>query len=377
MFQYIPRLFYFVMELALPLVLLFTGTSKQALDYSDKLGKDYTGLQAVYEDYFEIGTAMQSGWIGEGNEELEAFYLKNYSSFTSGNGFKVTDYYFPDGHFETEALDEIAQFCRDHNLKLRGHTLIWPTLDTWLPYNPDGSLVDKETLYARMDTYIGHIMTRYGDIIDDWDVVNEIFHYNSSPEFKDYNDMFTIAGMECIEMAFKIAEDYADENDRFFINETKVLNNPAKEKHLFKYLDKWLNEDKLKIDGVGLQCHLQAVSTAETPERLQKIIDKIRDRGLIVHLTELEMSAYIDNEQTLLFDKMPDWMEIWQKNKYQRFFKVLRDNCDVVKSVTFWGYQDGMNFPSREDWPFLFDKFGNPKENFFAVCDFPENKYPH
>ncbi len=372
MFKYIPNLFYFVMKLALPIVLLVTGTSQAAIDkYAAQVGtEDYVGLQEVYKDHFRIGTAMNSGWLGEGQEELEEFLLKNYSSFTLANEIKIPTYYTAPGEFNTTGADIIADYCRENNMKLRGHTLIWPTLYTWLPYNEDGSLVSKEVLYARMREYIEHVMTRYGDIIDEWDVVNEVFHYNPTPEFKDYNDMFTIAGSECVKMAFIIAKDYADENDKFFVNETKVLSNKSKEMHLFKYLEQWKKEG-LKIDGVGLQCHLQAISTSETADRLQKILDRCRKLGLEVQLTEFEMSAYVaDEADQPAFDSLPKWIETWQANKFQRFFKVLRDNDDIVSSVTFWGYADGTNGVKREDWPFLFDKNCKPKTNFFAVCDF-------
>ena len=78
------------------------------------------------------------------------------------------------------------------------------------------------------------------------------------------------------------------------------------------------------------------------------------------------------------FTELPDWIELWQINKYKNYFKIFRDNSDIITNVTFWGIDDAHTVCAydyvtdtwRDEWPLLFDKNSAPKQAFYAVCDF-------
>ncbi len=368
-----PEFFQKIMSIFLPLVLLITGVSAKDLDYSDKLGdENYIGLQEKYDDYFYIGTCTSSWQLAGG--EVTDFVLKNFNSVTPESEMKQPWYNPAPGVFVHTEMDKIADFCRANNFRMRGHTLAWPGLsDSWIFYEDDGvTFVSKEKLIERYTAYIEDVMLRYGDIIDDWDIANEVFNFNAAPAFKQDNPLFTIWGEDYVKDIINIACKYKDDNDKFFLNETKILNNTAKERHTFKYIEKWIKEG-VKIDGIGIEGHWETVSINENPFRLRKILDRCKDLGLEVQITEFDLTMYNSNDQER-YPTIPKWLETWQINDYYQFFKIFREYKDLITSVSFWGICDANTRYTRnspdDDFPMLFDKNMKPKQNFYAVCDF-------
>ncbi len=367
-----PDFYHKVLLFFLPLVLLISGSSFESLDYSDKLGKDYVGLGEVYEEYFPVGTCLDSFHLDEPG--VKEHLIKNFTSLTIANELKQPYFNPSEDVYNFAGPDKIVAFAQENNMELRGHCLLWPTLGSWICYSDaeKTQLVDKATLYNRLDKYIFTVMDHYGEAIDIWDIGNELFNFDSTAEFKDYNPMFEIAGEEVIEWAFELATKYKDDNDKFFVNETKVLNNTAKEKYLFKYVEKWLKQG-WKIDGIGIQGHFDTVSVNENPYKLQDIIDRVKKLGLEVHITEMTMNVYTTESMTRYpNDIFPKNVQVWQINKFKRLFEVCRKNAgDPLTSVTFWGMADGYTGAKNDgDIPTLFDTNKMPKQNFFAVCDF-------
>ncbi len=65
-----------------------------------------------------------------------------------------------------------------------------------------------------------------------------------------------------------------------------------------------------------------------------------------------------------------------QNEKYEMIFRVFRDYCKVITSVTFWGVADNRTcldhypVPGRKNYPLLFDTKLKPKEAFYKVVNF-------
>ena len=394
MFNVIPEILYKLLSLLLPIFLCVSGSSYASLDYSAEAaavreGADYTGLCEAYEDYFPVGAALNH-WEFD-NPETVAFIKKNFNMLVPewqmkqialnphapGTPCPYPNMICDDGwHFEL--MDPYAEFARETGVRLRGHTLVWPVMDCWILWTDDThtQLVDKETLFARMETYIKTVMERYGDVIDVWDVVNEPFHYNWFAQLKEETDYFKIAGEEFIIKAFEYADKYSDANDILMVNETFVEGNAAKTSNMFCCVERWLKQG-VRIDGVGSQGHMGTVSTLPFDPTFTAVDDlakRCRKLGIKLEYTEIDVKVYeIARQRTA---EIPEYLQAWQTNKYQQFFKALRRNSDVIIGATFWGLDDAhsvINYDTPEetwDWPMLFDKEGLPKQNFFAVCDF-------
>ncbi|MCL2300034.1 MAG: endo-1,4-beta-xylanase [Firmicutes bacterium] len=406
MYSVVPELLYKILSFFLPCILFFSGASRASLDYAASLTDSqagYTGLCEAYAGYFPIGAAVYSYELDD--PRLEAFILKNFNMITPEWELKQSSYQkrdpadgreldvwaadtvVPDWQllqpgdpdYRFRGMDRLAEFALAHGLKIRGHTLIWPVQDVWMLWtdNTKTQLTDKETLFARMDAYIGFIMGKYGGVVDVWDVVNEPFHYNRTWQLKQDTDYYRIAGEAFVTKAFELAAKYADANDVLMVNETFVEGNAAKTDNMFCCVERWRKQG-VRIDGIATQGHMGTVSTLPfDPEfrAVDTLAKRCRKLGVKLEYTEIDIKIFeIDRQRTA--GAPPDWLETWQIFKYKKFFEALRRNKDVVIGATFWGLDDahsvityGENGP-KGDWPMLFGRDGLPKQNFFAVCDF-------
>ena len=72
-------------------------------------------------------------------------------------------------HAHTE---EVAQWCRSHGILAKGHPLAWNYADpSWLPNDP-------EEIHRLQMARINDCVKRFSGLIDRWDVVNEVTHYD-------------------------------------------------------------------------------------------------------------------------------------------------------------------------------------------------------
>jgi len=393
MVNFAPNFFYRIACLCFSLYLSLSGSTLASLDYSDRLGDpDYTGLCEVYGDYFPIGAAVYSHELDD--PRLVDFILKNFNSITPEWELKQVSLnpHAPDApctsphetcvdgwHFE--GMDRLANFARDNDLQVRGHTLIWPVSEgVWMLYTDETktTLVDKETLFARMEEYIKTVMQRYGDVIGVWDVVNEPFHYNWFAKLKEETNIYKIAGEEFVVKAFEYADKYSKDGDILLVNETFVEGSNAKTYNLFSSVEKWLKQG-VRIDGIGTQGHMGTISTVPFDANMKVVDDlaaRCRKLGIKLEYTEVDIKLYEKQEQRE--EEVPEWLAVWQINKYKKFFEALRRNRDTIIGVTFWGLDDAHSVINYDaiyngripDAPMLFDMNGMPKQNFYAVCDF-------
>lgn len=359
-----------ILSFLFALVSVITMNPISNYDYSDKLGdENYQGLKEYYSDYFDMGAAV-GGWhcLAKGYSEN---LLRNYTSLTAENSFKQPAINPSEGVWNFTDADIIANFCRENGLKLRGHCLVWGGLGSWMSRDSDGNLVSREVYLQRLRDYITVMMTRYGDIVHTWDVVNEPFGFDrKGGAFKD-NDLYQICGEDYITEAFKIAHE-VDPSAVLVLNETKVVSNNMKQKYLLEYVEKWRNEG-VPIHAIGIQGHWETFNINETPKRLQKLIDKVYALGVDIQITEVDIA--INAGKNDVFESVPKNTELLQSKKYSQMFEVLRNNSDKISSVTFWGVNDHRMFTAADGkeysrWQLLFDKDNMPKNAFYAICDF-------
>ncbi|MBP5796204.1 MAG: endo-1,4-beta-xylanase, partial [Bacteroidales bacterium] len=134
--------------------------------------EDPTGLKDAYKDYFMIGVAVNQRNIS--TPEQIALIEKEFNSITAENDMKPIMTEPRAGEYTWENADKIADFCRQHGIKLRGHCLMWHSqIGTWIYQDEKGNLLPKEEFYKRMKSHIQAVVNRYKDVVYAWDVVNE------------------------------------------------------------------------------------------------------------------------------------------------------------------------------------------------------------
>lgn len=192
--------------------------------------------------------------------------------------------------FNFGPADTIWRFAATNGQKMRGHTLIWHD------YNPDwvvDALARKPSERIITD-YISTVARRYRGRTHSWDVVNEVINIEEKyPDFmRRSSPWYQAFGESYIDIAFHAAKE-ADPDAILFLNE---LNPEADERWsanirrgTLDLIDRLLRRN-VPIEAVGIQAHLKVFRTSYNDDVFSKFLDEIIARGLMVMITELDIT---------------------------------------------------------------------------------------
>lgn len=350
-------------------VLALTG---QVLAQSPNQRKELT-LKKAFGGYFPIGVSVSPANL-VGKEA--ALIVKQFNSLTPENVMKFGPLHPEENRYNWAGADSIVAFAHKHQMKVRGHTLVWHQQNPgWLFTNAKGDTVSKEVLLSRMKSHIQAVMSRYKGKIYAWDVVNEALDDDSTKYLRD-SPWLRICGEDYIEKAFQYAHE-ADPDALLFYNDYKT-EHPERRDRIYRLL-KRLKDANVPVHGIGLQAHWNLKDP--TQQELIHTIDRFRSLGLQVQVTELDISVL--PEKTLrdsVWLAAPDTYtpELEQRHiaQYESVFNVFKAYKDHLTGVTFWNLSDRDTWldqtPSakgKRNFPLLFDAALQPKKVFYKVVD--------
>lgn len=346
--------------------------------------KDIPGLKDVYADYFKIGGAVTAEELAPAS--TKELILKHYNSLTLGNELKPENMldqaacqaYAADGDNTKVgvtlggAARSILNFCRDNDIPVRGHVLVWHSQTPgWFfkeNYTKEGEWVDKETMLARMENYISGVMAilekEYPDVdFYAWDVVNEAWLDDGSPRKGGmYDDDSNASGWtqvfgdnSFIPYAFEYARKYAPEGCKLYYNDFNEYM-PGKTDAIVKMAAELKERDL--IDGIGMQSHLDARSGSDafpSVSAYKKALARFSETGLDVQITELD--ATVEGEK---FEE--------QAQYYSDIMDAIVEYKDNVSAVVFWGTTDDMSWRASKS-PLLFNADYTAKPSFYSIID--------
>lgn len=322
------------------------------------------GLKDYFKEHFIIGAAIEPASLDR-EEEVELI-KRHFGSLTAENVMKWSSLQPTEGNYRWQNADRIVEFARENNMKVRGHTLVWHNQTPDWVFNNDNQTASKEVVLQRMRNHITEVMTRYKNDVYAWDVVNEVIG-DGNNQYRQNSDWYKICGEDFILEAFRTAREVNPEA-KLFYNDYSATQ-PTKRDKIYNLLKKLKNEDL--IDGVGLQGHWNI--DAPSNQRITDAIDKYASLDIEIHITELDVSIYRNNdEQEMLYSHR----ETDHVLAYARFFRRFRNLSEHITNVTFWGVADNHtwldNFPvsGRKNYPFLFDEKYEPKAPYFTIIDF-------
>ena len=162
--------------------------------------------------------------------------------------------------FDFHQADQLVNFALRHNMKIRGHTLVWHQ------QNPRWLLEGKFTpdqLSKLLETHIKTVIEHYRGKIFAWDVVNEAFdegahtgQLRSTIWYDQPGIGYAGQGTKYLAQCFRWAHE-ADPEALLFYNEAEADEIGPKSDAVYAMV----REFKLQgvpIDGVGLQCTSEA-----------------------------------------------------------------------------------------------------------------------
>ncbi|MBQ0022762.1 MAG: endo-1,4-beta-xylanase [Prevotellaceae bacterium] len=336
------------------------------------------GLKDTYKDYFKVGVALNNRNLDEASQKI---ILTNYNSVTCENAMKSGELHPQEDVWKWEQADEIANFCRKNNIKMRGHCLVWHSqFCEWMFTDKKGKEVSKEVFYQRLRDHIHTVVNRYKDIVYCWDVVNEAMADGNGggprwggnrqePSPYRQSRLFQKFGDEFIAKAFEFAHE-ADPNAILFYNDYNAAD-PAKRDRIYNMVKK-MKDAGVPITGIGMQGHYNIYGPSM--EDVEAAIVKYSELVDNIHFTELDIRANQEMGGQLQFSRegvaIKDHIKAMHTDQYVSLFKVLRKHKDVVKVVTFWNLSDKDSWVGTANYPLLVDKDLNYKDGYYAVRDF-------
>lgn len=353
------------------LFLVYCTASKNS-----KSNADSKGLKDYYEDYFTMGAAVSPQGLKR-TEEAQLI-VQHFGSMTPENAMKMGPIHPGENFYFWKDADSIVAFARQHNLKLRGHTLCWHNqAPRWMfidsSLNPPDT-VSKELLFKRLKEHITTVVTRYKDVIYAWDVVNEVISDNPNEYFRN-SQWYKICGEEFVEKAFIYAHE-ADPKALLFYNDYNETN-PVKREKILRMV-KGLKDKGIPIHGVGLQAHWSIHDLTEG--QVDSTLSDFAKLGLKIQITELDIkvqpsgnAAQKDTARTYNPER-----ERLQTKQYQMVFQLFRKYRNVISGVTFWNVSDKYSWLDRRGggkaYPLLFDTAYQPKKAYYQVINFDKKE---
>lgn len=337
--------------LLLAALIAVTSCSKDPLkEYDDKIETDITPIREVFADDFPVGAAVEPFQLKKAEGALLRYH---FSSLTAENAMKFKTIHPKEDQYKFEGADKIVDFANRYNMKVRGHTLVWhhpAEIAHWVFVGKDGSQKSREEILATLEDHINTVVKRYKGDVYAWDVVNEPMDVSEDDNMRR-TMWYNRVGPDYVEKAFEMAHK-ADPDALLFLNEYDTYK--AKKRDAMYEFVKSLKEKGVPIHGVGMQVHIS--NGQPTIESLAETIQKFRELDLQIHITELDISMYAHEYEDI--DTPPESHKIHQAHRYQKIFKLARENKDVVTNVTFWGFHNGHTWLSsqKKDWPLPFDK---------------------
>ncbi len=294
---------------------------------------------------FFVGAAVSTNRLSGEYDEL---LTTEFNSITAESEMKMRTIFTGPGTYDWTRIDALVNYALENNLNIHGHALIWHVeVPDWMA-TFNGTNEEFEQI---VKDYILAVVGRYAGKITSWDVVNEAIADGGGTRNTIFLEKI---GADYIAKCFQWARE-ADPNAVLFYNDYNTPADLAKQNDVYALVDD-LQSQNIPIDGVGLQMHISIDSP--TRQQIQDDIDRVLERNLIVHFSELDVRVNPDGRQTV--NSLTQERDFAQRLKVKEVVEVYNSIPDSFKyAITVWGIRDPESWIidqyDRPDWPLLFD----------------------
>ena len=348
--------------------------------------KDYAG-KTIIGSKSSDAAKKDSVITGEYAEKCAELHLRNCTGlqvqiYPGGSWPGAAHGTIEEMSFKTEGLSALVNWGRAHHQETLHHMLIGPNLyfPQWFWKNH----YSAEELDQLLKRYITTLMTANDNKskMDSWNIFNEMFVFkaDSGAYKQDGSDR-----LNCVWMRMGFEADQsgltgaAKINDKHPVVFRKTLQYAAmasgkleirdcaieeinRKSDALYQLIKHLHNTGVRVDAVGFQGHLN-VNRSYNWDSVKKNIQRFKDLGLEVYITELDVSLGTAWKKG---DPIPKDYEKLQAERFYGMVKAARESG--VHRIDFWGLSEAVN----EHWlvgqkPRLFDEQFQPRPTYQAV----------
>lgn len=349
------------------------------------------GLKDYFADKFYIGTALNAPQImGKDSLALD-FVAKHFNSITAENAMKWERIHPGPGEYNFALSDSMVAYGQRNGMFIIGHCLLWHSqTPKWVFEDSLGKPLGRDALLERLKEHIFTVVGRYKGKVKGWDVVNEAVGDDGQMRKSKWME---IIGEDFVQKAFEYARE-ADPDCELYYNDYNIeLRN--KREGVVKLI-KSLQENGVKVDGIGIQGHWHLDSPGL--DEIEESFDVYKGLGCKVMITEFEINAIPEPTQIVgaeisqraeYLEEMNPWPESFPDSmqqvlakRYADMFSAFLRHSDNISRITFWGVHDGYSWknnwpiPGRTNYPLLFDRNYQAKPAYDSVIALTRNAVP-
>jgi len=310
-----------------------------------------------------IGAAAATAFLADAN--YTAILGSEFSQLQAENQMKFGVIHpRPDSDpnpYDFKGGDTLVAFAASHNMKVRGHTLVWHNnVPKWVSEGQFSSSQLAEILHNHIHT----VVTHYAGKVYAWDVVNEAFNDDGTMRHTIWYDQPGIGagiGTKYVEQALRWARE-ADPNAKLFYNDYDAEEINKKSDAIYAMAQDFKKRG-VPLDGVGFQTHVTL--KFDDPAKLAsyaKNLERFAKLGLELHMTELDIRMS-DGGSVSLAAQAKLYGEITA-------LCVQQPACKVLQT---WGFTDKYSWIPRfykgMGWALLWDENYQKKPAYEAVRD--------
>lgn len=187
-------------------------------------------------------------------------------------------------------MDDLMSFARANGMRVRGHTLLWHrSVPDWA-----GEFLLGYKDWSPIRKFFSSVIARYGDAIEQWDVVNEPIETGHRMDGLRENTFLEAFGPDYIRRALDDARMFAPRAS-LMINEYGLDYDIPVERnrryHCLKLLER-LKSASAPLDAVGIQGHLDLAKSPFSQKVFGDFLQEIANFGLQIVITELDVKEY-------------------------------------------------------------------------------------
>ncbi len=271
---------------------------------------------------FAFGTCLAYGKLS-GDSKYRDFVLNHFEWAVCENEMKWSSNESNRDKENYSQADYIAKWCKDNNITLRGHCVLWEQkndqMPSWVPSLNCTKYPDASEMLTEIDERINSVVGRYKGQIVQWDIDNEMLSSNT------FGCLEEPGRAHFFELANQI-----DPNCAMYMNE--FSNNSFGGYNGTPYANRALGLINLgaPVEGLGIQAH---VNSSFQPERYYNdVLQKLAVVGVPIMATEFDTNASSESQRA---------------NDLENFFRICFSHANV-EGIIMWGFLKGSAW--RENW---------------------------
>ena len=206
----------------------------------------------------------------------------------------------------------------------------------------------RDTITGEMERWISGMMGVTKGYVKAWDVVNEPMDDGNPYELKTgvgkdlKSDEFywqDYLGKDYAVVAFNLASQYGNSDDKLFINDYNLEYNLEKCKGLIQYVE-YIESQGARVDGIGTQMH---ISVDSDKDKIAEMFELLAATGKLIKISELDIGVGVKTTEAT----NEDYVAQSEMYKYvvEKYMELIP--AQQRYGITIWSPTDS---PEESSW---------------------------